>query len=421
MNKKYDVSVIGMGYIGLPTALILAKAGKSVLGVDTSKKIVQNLQSGKIHLNESALKDLFIDCSLSKKIDFGCNLRSSHTYIICVPTPINKSKTADTSIVFEVVENLSNVLDNNDLVILESTCPVGTTEEISKRLMELRPDLVAINSSGFKQTSVMLAYCPERVFPGNTIKELTDNDRVIGGLTPDCGKAAKELYKSFVSGDCFITSSKTAELAKLTENASRDAQISFANEIYKICDLEGVNVRELIKLCNKHPRVNILTPGIGVGGHCIAVDPWFLINKYPTLTKTMLSARNTNLDQEQWVVEQVKAKIIEFQRKYKKEPQLGVLGLSFKPNIDDFRNSPALNIAQNLDQLVDKLLIHEPNTDFLPNPFSNHKNLSFEQIFRRSDMIIGLVNNSIFARDKLALNVNDKQKLVDFCGIGNEF
>ena len=322
----------------------------------------------------------------------------SDIYIIVVPTPFRANKEADTSIVENAFENIIPMLKEGDMVIVESTVPIGTVDRLSNKLFLIRPAL---------KGKIFVAYCPERVLPGNIIYELVNNDRIVGGIDDDSSNCASSFYKSFIKGNVFETNAKTAEMCKLVENASRDCQIAFANEISLIAYQEGINDRELIDLANKHPRVNILNPGPGVGGHCIAVDPWFLASKYEQ-AKLISMAREVNDNKPQWCVDLILEKVREFRKTKKQEPKVAIMGLAFKANIDDLRESPALQIAEML--LKENILINvsEPN-------ISKHQKFDLKspiKSYNDSDIIIWLVNHSDFR--EIPYNVDKIE--VDFCG-----
>lgn len=347
------ISVIGLGYIGLPTAAMFAAHGKQVIGVDVNQHAVDTINRGEIHIVEPDL-DAMVAVAVQKGM-----LRASTTaepadaFLIAVPTPFKNNDseipTPDLSYIQSACESIAPVLKKGDLVILESTSPVGATEQVVEWLSQYRQDLTFPVENG-NGADVFVAHCPERVLPGQVVRELIENDRVIGGITSACSDKAVELYKTFVKGDCVLTNARTAEMAKLTENASRDVSIAFANELSLICDETNIDVWELIALANRHPRVNILQPGPGVGGHCIAVDPWFIVSRSPETAKLIKTARVVNDGKPEWVINKVKLAVADYLSanpdKTIKDIKIICYGLAFKPDIDDLRESPALNIAK---------------------------------------------------------------------------
>ena len=336
------VSVIGLGYIGLPTAALLASRGVKVHGVDTQQSVVDTISQGKVHIAEPDLDGLVQKVVSSGNLSTSLKVSPADAFIIAVPTPLTADMKPDISCVQEAARSIAPVLKKGDLVIIESTIPVGTTEKIAALLAELRRDL-SFPQSDSAQTDVNIAYCPERVLPGQILSELIQNDRCIGGLTSACARRASTLYAGFVRGRCLETGARTAELVKLTENAFRDVNIAFANEMSMICDKLKIDVWEMIALANLHPRVNILRPGPGVGGHCISVDPWFIVNSAPQQARLIKTARNINLAKPDYVLQGIEEAI-----RGDETVSVACLGLSFKPNVDDLRNSPALDIVTNL-------------------------------------------------------------------------
>ena len=354
------ISVIGLGYIGLPTAAVIASRRKKVIGVDISQNVVDTINEGKIHIVEpeldivvhSTVKDNFLRAVTTPE--------AADAFLIAVPTPFKGKHEPDLSYIEFAAKAIAPVLKKDNLVILESTSPVGVTEQMSAWLAEARPDLTFPQTHG-EDSDIRIAHCPERVLPGHVIRELVENDRVIGGMTAKCSAAAVSLYKIFVEAECVITTSRTAEMAKLTENSFRDVNIAFANELSIICDKLSIDVWELIRLANRHPRVNILQPGCGVGGHCIAVDPWFIVNKTPKEAKLIGTAREVNDNKPITIVDTIVA-----HAKILKTKQIVCLGAAFKPDIDDLRESPALKIILNLTQLGYDVQLVEPNIEMLP-------------------------------------------------------
>ncbi len=420
------ISVIGLGYIGLPTAAMFASKQKIVIGVDVNQHAVDTINAGNIHIVEPEL-----DVMVKKAVNGGFLKATTmpepaDVFLIAVPTPFLTVKTEnsipepDLSYVKASAKSVAKVLKKGDLVILESTSPVGATEQMSAWLAEERPDLSFPQTLG-EDSDIRIAHCPERVLPGQVVRELVENDRVIGGMTDKCSQASIEVYKTFVQGNCIITNARTAEMAKLTENSSRDVSIAFANELSIICDKLDINVWELINLANLHPRVNILQPGPGVGGHCIAVDPWFIISKTPDESRLIHTARQVNDHKPQWVIEKIKLAIAEFlsesQNKTIKDVTVACFGLAFKPNIDDLRESPAVNIAKELAKLnLGNLFAVEPNIDNLPDSMQSDMQLvSIESALDSSDICVLLVDHSEFRHiDKASLN---KVIIIDTKGI----
>jgi len=365
-KKTQKIVVMVLGYIGLPTASMLATKGHQVLGVDVAESVVSTINSGKIHIVEPDLDILVRSAVNSGNLKASLVPEEADTFILAVPTPFkvsgNNPKAPDISFITAAVKAVAPFLRPGNLIILESTSPVGTTEHIRVIIAELRPDLINPSTpeprtSGLEP--VFIAHCPERVLPGHIIRELVDNDRIIGGLDRASAEKASELYKSFCNGKVFLTDAKTAEMAKLTEKSFRDVNIGFANELSMICDKLGINVWELIELANKHPRVNILNPGPGVGGHCIAVDPWFIVAAAPEQARLIRTAREVNDSKPHWVINRVRAKAERF-----KTPVIGCLGLTFKANIDDLRESPALEITKDLMATgIGRVMACEPNVN----------------------------------------------------------
>jgi len=397
-----DVVMMGLGYIGLPTAALIAKSGKYVHGVDINQNVVDTINSGKVHIVEPEL-----DAAVAFAVNEG-NLVAdtkpvnARTYIIVVPTPFKDKNEPDTSFVEAATVAILPLLEEGDLYIIESTSPVGTTEKMTGLIYSKRPEL---------KNKLYVAYCPERVLPGNVMHELVHNDRVIGGIDNASTQKALSFYQQFVKGELHKTNARTAEMCKLVENSSRDVQIAFANELSLICDKADINVWELIDLANKHPRVNILQPGCGVGGHCIAVDPYFIVADYPMESKIIGTAREINNYKSFWCAEKIKNTKLEFQLKHGRKPRIALMGLAFKPNIDDLRESPAKYIVQKVlqDSNDEEYFIVEPNIDS-HNVFKlTDYNVAAEQ----ADIVVFLVGHKQFFELEL-----DKGKVVlDFCGI----
>lgn len=392
MFKFETIGVIGLGYIGLPTAATFASRGLKVIGVDVNQYAVDTINQGNVHIVEPEL-----DIIVRSTVTTG-NLRATTTpepadaFIVAVPTPFQEGKKPDLSYIEAASKAIAPVLKRGDLVILESTSPVGATEKMSAWLAEFRPDLTFPQTAG-ENSDIRIAHCPERVLPGHVIRELVENDRIIGGMTPKCSEAAQDLYKIFVKGDCIVTEARTAEMCKLTENSFRDVNIAFANELSMICDELDINVWELIRLANRHPRVNILQPGPGVGGHCIAVDPWFIVDSAPEQAKLIRQARLVNDSKPHFVIDKVKKETGRF-----REPVIACLGLAFKPNIDDLRESPAVEIVYELaTQKVGRILAVEPNVHHLPKKLEGKVELlSLDQALEQADIVLLLVDHNQF-------------------------
>ena len=395
MRRSFNsITMIGLGYIGLPTAAILASRGINVFGVDINEYAVSTINSGNIHIVEPDLDAVVRDVVKSGHLRASVTPEHADAFIIAVPTPLTADKEPDLTYVESAVRSIAPVLREGNLVILESTSPVGTTEKVDKWLAEMRPDLTFPSQAG-SDASVQVAYCPERVLPGKVLKELVENDRVVGGLSSLCAERAAELYRIFVKGECLITDARTAEMCKVTENSFRDVNIAFANELSLICEEHDVNVWELIRLANHHPRVNILQPGPGVGGHCIAVDPWFIVSSSPRYSRLIRTAREVNDSKPDFVVSH-----IEEAAKRVDKPVIACLGLAFKPDIDDLRDSPALEIVSSLvESGLNDLLLVEPNIEEVPEEFrktSQIELVSIEEAVARSNIVVMLVNHREF-------------------------
>lgn len=413
------ISTIGMGYIGLPTAAAFAAAGKKVIGVDINQAAVDTINQGKIHIVEPDLDDVVKTAVATGHLRATTVPEAADAFLIAVPTPFKGDHEPDVSYVEAAVRSIAPVLKQGDLVILESTSPVGTTEDVAQWLSEERPDLVPPPFNAQNPVlNINLAYCPERVLPGKIMQELVNNDRVIGGITPRCSERAIELYQTFVKGECIPTTARTAEMCKLTENSFRDVNIAFANELSIICDKLDINVWELIKLANRHPRVNILQPGPGVGGHCIAVDPWFIVSKTPDESPLIRTAREVNNYKTEWVIDKVKSAALSFEQKKGTPPVIACFGLTFKPDIDDLRESPALYIVQRLVQENSIIIAVEPNISAKANHLGiNNKNFqltSSKNAIEQADILILLVPHTDF---KEILQTKHAIKILDFCGI----
>ena len=407
------VSVIGLGYIGLPTAAVIASRGTEVIGVDVNQYAVDIINKGGIHIIEPGLGVIVRNAVMNGKLKAMATPEAANVFIVAVPTPfIGDKHEPDLSYIENVAKAIAPVLEKGNLVILESTSPVGTTDKLASWLAKARQDLTFPQQNG-NFADIKVAYCPERVLPGYVLQELVSNVRVIGGMSNACSQLAVKLYKTFVKGECILTTSRTAEMAKLTENAFRDVNIAFANELSLICEKLKINVWELIKLSNKHPRVNILKPGPGVGGHCIAVDPWFIVNSCPEEANIIATARKVNDDKPLWVIEQIKLAAYEF-----KEPVIACLGLAFKANIDDLRESPALDITVKIaEENIGKVLAVEPNIQSLPEKLI-HSDVTFldlECALELANIVVILVDHREFkSADKLAFS---KKVVIDTCGV----
>lgn len=394
MNRPFErVAVVGLGYIGLPTAAVLSGTGIDVVGVDINSETVDTINRGEIHIVEPALDAIVREAVKAGRLRATTIPELADAFVIAVPTPFKGQHEPDLSYVEAAAKAVAPYLKKGNLVILESTCPVGATEKMVRWLTEARPDL-QFPVEGGAGADINVAYCPERVLPGKVLAELVSNDRVIGGITPQCSARAQILYQHFVKGECILTNARTAEMCKLTENSFRDVNIAFANEVSLICDKLGINVWELVRLANHHPRVNILNPGPGVGGHCIAVDPWFIVDTAPELAKIIATARAVNDSKPQYVVDKVKATARAFD-----EPTIACLGLAFKADIDDLRESPAVQIVEALAKESMRLLLVEPFITALPKGFAGRDNVflvSLEEALQQADIVVGLVDHTCF-------------------------
>ncbi|MER0799728.1 UDP-N-acetyl-D-mannosamine dehydrogenase [Pseudomonas aeruginosa] len=395
------ISVIGLGYIGLPTAAVFASRQKKVIGVDVNQAAVDTINRGEIHIVEPDL-DMVVHAAVTEGyLRATTSPEPADAFLIAVPTPFKHEHEPDLTFIEAASKSIAPVLKKGDLVILESTSPVGATEQMARWLAEFRPDLTFPQTHG-EASDIRVAHCPERVLPGHVLRELVENDRVIGGMSEKCSEAASRLYKIFVKGECIITNARTAEMCKLTENSFRDVNIAFANELSIICDKLDINVWELIRLANRHPRVNILQPGPGVGGHCIAVDPWFIVSKTPDEAKLIRSAREVNDYKPFWVLEKIKLAVADVLQKQPektaRDVSIACFGLAFKANIDDLRESPAIAIAQ---QVVashpGRVLVVEPNIEELPEKFSVNLTLaSADSAMQVADVVVLLVDHKEF-------------------------
>ena len=393
---------MGLGYIGLPTAIIAAKHGIKITGVDINPKVVEMTNQGKLHIIEPGMEEMLQEVVNNGNLHASTTPEESDAYFIVVPTPFKGDHEPDISYVESATKMVIPFLKEGDLYVIESTSPVGTTDLMAELIFNKRPEL---------KDKIYIAYCPERVLPGNVIYELVHNDRVIGGMNEESTKKAQEFYGQFVKGTLHPTNCKTAEMCKLTENSCRDSQIAFANELSIICDKAGINVWELINLANKHPRVNILQPGCGVGGHCIAVDPYFITALFPHESKMITTARNVNNYKALWCAEKVKSAMLEFEIKNNRKPIVAMMGLAFKPNIDDLRESPAKFITTKVMQSCNDadILVCEPN-------ISVHKVFkltNYKEAYEKADIVVFLTAHDPFK----TLEWREDKVILDFCGI----
>jgi len=407
MGERFgSVCIAGIGYIGLPTAVALATRGVRVLGYDISERTVQAVNDRRSPIVEPDLAAELAGVVSSGALRASTQPEPADAFIIAVPTPFGPDHEPDLAAARAATTSIAPVLAKGALVIVESTCPPGTTEALSGWLGELRPDLRMPHEHP-DDPDVNIAYCPERVLPGRIMVELVSNDRTVGGITPRCAQRAKELYEVFCEGEIFTTNARTAEMVKLSENAFRDVNIAFANELSLVCDALGVDVWEVIGLANRHPRVSVLSPGPGVGGHCIAVDPWFIIDAAPAQSRLMRTAREVNDGKPAWVVDQVMGAAAAFAK-----PVVACLGLAFKPDVDDLRESPAVEIVHRLAQAgVGTLLVVEPHVEALPAVLADRDDVrlvSLDEALAAADVVVNLVDHSAFRalpRERLA----DKQ------------
>lgn len=392
---------MGLGYIGLPTAIIAAKHGLQVVGVDVNPDVVEMTNRGKLHIIEPGMEEMLQDVVEAGTLRASVIPEESDVYLIVVPTPFKGNHEPDVSYVEAATRSVVPYLKEGDLFVIESTSPVGTTESMKRLIYEMRPEL---------DGRIHIAYCPERVLPGNVIHELVHNDRVIGGIDEASAEKAADFYRHFVKGELHKTDSKTAEMCKLTENSSRDVQIAFANELSFICDKAGVNVWELIRLANKHPRVNILQPGCGVGGHCIAVDPYFLISDFPFESQVISKAREINNYKSFWCAEKIINAILRFEMENHRKPVVALMGLAFKPDIDDLRESPARHIAEKVIHSHEgaQILVAEPNVGVVDIPLTD-----YAEAYDQADIVAFLTAHRQFKE----LPWSDDKVIMDFCGV----
>ena len=396
---------MGLGYIGLPTSIIAAKNGIQILGVDIDPKVVEKTNEGELHIIEPGMEELLKDVVMSGMFRASTKPEVCDAYFMVVPTPFKGNHEPDISYVEAATRSVIPYLKEGDLYVIESTSPVGTTELMANIIYTERPEL---------KDKIYIAYCPERVLPGNVIYELVHNDRVIGGLNPRSTEKAMCFYSQFVKGTLHKTNARTAEMCKLTENSSRDVQIAFANELSLICDKASINVWELISLANKHPRVNILQPGCGVGGHCIAVDPYFITSDFPVESQLIGKAREINNYKSFWCAEKVKNAMLEFELQHHRKPIIAMMGLAFKPNIDDLRESPAKYITTKVMQCCNnaKILVVEPNV----TEHNVFKLTNYRDAYEKADIIVFMVAHNLFK----TLPYNRDKVILDFCGVYRE-
>lgn len=393
---------MGLGYIGLPTAIIAAKHGVDIVGVDINTSVVEQTNAGHLHIIEPGMAEMLQEVVRSGKLHASTTPETADAYFMVVPTPFKGNHEPDVSYVEAATHAVIPYLKEGNLYVVESTSPIGTTERMAKIIFNERPEL---------KDKIYIAYCPERVLPGNVIYELVHNDRVIGGLNPESTEKAIDFYSQFVKGTLHKTNARTAEMCKLTENSSRDVQIAFANEISFICDKAGINVWELINLANKHPRVNILQPGCGVGGHCIAVDPYFITADFPAESKLISDAREINNYKAFWCAEKVKNAMLEFELKHHRKPVVAMMGLAFKPDIDDLRESPAKHIVAKVIQSCNnaKILVVEPNI----TSHNVFKLTDYKEAYEKADIVVFLTAHTLFKE----LSWREDKIILDFCGI----
>jgi len=391
------ICVIGLGYIGLPTAALLANHNFDVHGVDIHQHIVDTINKGEIHIYEPELDEFVSRAVKSKKLVADTQPVEADVFIVAVPTPFHEGFIPNIDYVISATKAIAPFVKKGNLVILESTSPIGTTEKMEETLKEF----------GINTNEIYIAHCPERVLPGKVMRELIENDRIIGGITEEATQKVADFYENFVKGICLKTNARTAEMCKLVENSSRDVQIAFANELSMICDKANINVWELINLANHHPRVNILTPGTGVGGHCIAVDPWFIVADYPQEAKIIRAAREINNYKTEWVIEKIKNEALKFEMANNRKPTIAALGLAFKPDIDDLRESPAIHV-------VDALLKDNYNVVAVEPHIKEHQTFNLcplNDVEEKADIVVYLVGHSVFKK------YNTSKIILDFCGV----
>lgn len=405
MQKK-TVCVVGLGYIGLPTAALLASNGFHVVGVDLNAHAVETINQGRIHIVEPDLDAFVRSAVAAKRLTAFTTQQAGDVYMICVPTPFHEglgTPQPNIDYVLAATRSIAGFVKQGDLVILESTSPVGTTEQMA----------AVLRDAGVDTSQIHIAYCPERVLPGKIMTELVDNDRVVGGLTPAATHAVSDFYRTFVRGSVLETDAKTAEMCKLTENSFRDVNIAFANELSMLCAKSGIDVWKLIALANRHPRVNILQPGAGVGGHCIAVDPWFIVAGDPETARIIRTAREVNNYKTEWAIDQIKIAVADASARTGRKPRIACLGLSFKPDIDDLRESPAVNITEALLLQGYDVVAVEPNIE----AHDQFVLVSLDEALKSADVLAVLVKHREFLSDAVKATLS-QLKAVDFCGVG---
>jgi UDP-N-acetyl-D-mannosaminuronic acid dehydrogenase len=402
--KTKLVSVIGLGYIGLPTAALLASQGYTVRGADIDRYVVDTINQGMVHIVEPDLDGFVKSAVESGRLAASTSVQPGDVYMICVPTPFHEGGPVpqpNLDHVLSATRALVPLLKAGDLLILESTSPVGTTAQMAKVLRD----------AGIAVDDLHIAYCPERVLPGKIMTEMIENDRVVGGMTVEATRAVADFYRTFVRGDVFETDAKTAEMCKLTENSFRDVNIAFANELSLICDKEGIDVWKLIRLANRHPRVNILQPGTGVGGHCIAVDPWFIVSRDEANARLIRTAREVNDHKTDWVIEKIKISAADACARTGRKPTIACFGLSFKPDIDDLRESPAINVARALKGQDYNIVAVEPNIQSHPEFVL----MTADGAFEEADVLAVLVKHRQFLEESIQTKLRSSDAL-DFCG-----
>lgn len=414
-NKK--ICIIGLGYIGLPTAALLANRSYHVHGVDINQHAVDTINRGEIHIVEPEL-DTFVRSAVnSGKLRADTVPAEADVFILAVPTPFHHTDIPDAcpspniDYVIAATRSIAPFVREGNIVILESTSPVGTTDKVAEVLAEMRPELFDIDPAthNIQNSKLFVAHCPERVLPGHIMRELVENDRIVGGITSEATKATAEFYRTFVEGEVLETDAKTAEMAKLTENSFRDVNIAFANELSILCDQFGIDTLELIRLANRHPRVNILQPGCGVGGHCIAVDPWFIVDAGKGSARLIETARRVNDYKSEWVIEKIKNAALQFENEHGRKPKVACMGLAFKPDIDDLRESPALYITRRLIASGLDVLAVEPNIE----TFKEFEIVEYKEALEKADIVTFLVSHKEFK----ALEIETD---LDFCGVLNK-
>ena len=393
------ICVIGLGYIGLPTAALLANKGYDVHGVDVVQKTVDTINRGEIHIVEPEL-DTFVQAAVkSEKLKAALKPIEADVFIIAVPTPFHEGYVPNIDYVISASKAIAPYVKEGDIIILESTSPVGTTDKVEE----------VLKAEGVDTSKVYIAHCPERVLPGQIMRELVENDRIVGGTTLEATAKTVEFYKTFVDGEVLSTDAKTAEMAKLTENSFRDTNIAFANELSILCDKFGIDVWELISLTNRHPRVNVLQPGAGVGGHCIAVDPWFIVHAGGEDARMIRTAREVNTNKTEWAIEKIKNAALIFENEHKCKARVACMGLAFKPNIDDLRESPALYITRRLKDVGLNILAVEPNIQ----KSSEFEIIDYEVAMAQADIFVFLVGHNEFK----TLEITENKIVIDFCGV----